>query len=820
MIKVNNLYKIFNKGKSNQINAVNNISIDFQKTGLVMLLGHSGSGKTTLLNTISGMDKPNSGEILIDSETFTKYNHNSWDKVRNKDMGFIFQHYNLLNDLTVYENLEFTLRILGITDQEEINNRIIYCLKAVGMQNYRRRKASALSGGQQQRVGIARAIAKNPKIIIADEPTGNLDSKNTIDIMNIIKKISKHTLVLMVTHDSKLADFYADRVIKLNDGAIISDYTNTSKNSYFNVSSDSDIYLKDLIKTTEDTKNININTYTENETLISPKIKFTLVNKNNTFYLQIDSPNQIVKIVDPNSEIKLIDKHYEDMKQSDVELSDFTFESFSNPTYKKSKSVISSKTAFKNSFKKVFGFKLLQKLFLLSLTFSAFLIAFSISSIFNIFNIDDKDFITVDRNYLSVETSDYTALTLDDFDKINAISSIDHINYYSESISFTVNLDTYIQTAYNPLYLSAHPIPTKDGSTKMFKGRFPSAPNEVAIDKFVLSNILYDNKGKLLEKAVDSGFLSYGQILDYPLAIDDKYTVVGITDTNSPSIYMDENEILKYNFPKQIKLNEYSSVPLNISLDYDDLIGQNKISIVEGGSVPQNSGEVLFPNSFLQTFNNTISLGDSYYDLTISGFYETLDVELNSNFTLITTEDLLEKNLFLNSKKILVYSNNIDKTKSELTKLNYKAINIYDEAYKLHKSDQVKGYTFLLIFSSIVFIVSLFEVYFLLRSSLMQRTREIGIYRALGIPRRDILKLFVFEIFIITSIFSVIGYAVASYIMYSIENTFGLGFFTISIWSLITGLIIIYSLNIISGLLPVHLLTRKTPAQILNKHDA
>ena len=190
MITLENVNKYFNKGKRNSIHVINNTSLTLEDNGLVALLGPSGCGKTTLLNAIGGLDKVNKGKIFINGSKITKrFTHKS-DKIRNLNIGYIFQDYHLIDKMTVFDNIALSLKINGIKDKEEIKKRVNYVLEKVGMYRYRNRYASMLSGGERQRVGIARAIVKNPSIIIADEPTGNLDSKNSIAIMNIIKAIS------------------------------------------------------------------------------------------------------------------------------------------------------------------------------------------------------------------------------------------------------------------------------------------------------------------------------------------------------------------------------------------------------------------------------------------------------------------------------------------------------------------------------------------------------------------------------------------------------------------------------------------------------
>ena len=190
------------------------------------LLGPSGCGKTTLLNAIGGLDKVNKGNIYIFDKKITRRCSTKIDNIRNLDIGYIFQDYKLIDNMTVYDNVAMVLKMIGIKDKLEISTRVDYILERVGMYRYRYRPCGMLSGGERQRVGIARALVKNPKIILADEPTGNLDSKNTIEVMNIIKSISKDKLVILVTHEVELAKFYADRIIEVNDGSVVADYKN------------------------------------------------------------------------------------------------------------------------------------------------------------------------------------------------------------------------------------------------------------------------------------------------------------------------------------------------------------------------------------------------------------------------------------------------------------------------------------------------------------------------------------------------------------------------------------------------------------------
>ena len=205
MIKVTNLNKYYNRRKSNELHVINNTSLELPETGLVCILGESGSGKTTLMNTISGLDNFSDGIIEVDGKKITKFGSKIQEQVRNEKFGYIFQNYYLLQDRTVEYNLMLGLSLYDIPDEEK-QERIDYVLKAVDMWKYKKRKVSNLSGGQQQRIAIARALSKSPKIIFADEPTGNLDEANTMRIMSILKKISEKCLVVLVTHEKAIAD--------------------------------------------------------------------------------------------------------------------------------------------------------------------------------------------------------------------------------------------------------------------------------------------------------------------------------------------------------------------------------------------------------------------------------------------------------------------------------------------------------------------------------------------------------------------------------------------------------------------------------------
>lgn len=216
--KISKVYKLENFKQK----ALDNISINFRNCEFVSILGPSGSGKTTLLNIIGGLDNYTSGDLIINGISTKKYNDRDWDTYRNHKIGFVFQSYNLITHQTVLSNVELALTLSGVKSKER-KKRAKDALKKVGLIEHINKKPNQLSGGQMQRVAIARALVNNPDILLADEPTGALDSKTSVQIMNLLKEVARDRLVIMVTHNSDLAEKYSTRIIDLKDGEIKGD---------------------------------------------------------------------------------------------------------------------------------------------------------------------------------------------------------------------------------------------------------------------------------------------------------------------------------------------------------------------------------------------------------------------------------------------------------------------------------------------------------------------------------------------------------------------------------------------------------------------
>ena len=224
LIHIENMKKIYNPGE-NEVRALVGFYLDIEKGDLVAIVGHSGSGKSTLMNMLGCLDTPTSGKYVLDGQDVASMTDNQLADVRNKEIGFIFQGFNLISNLDAVGNVELPLVYRGVSKNER-KQLAMEALKSVGLEDRMKHKPNEMSGGQQQRVAVARAVAAKPPIILADEPTGNLDTKSTQEIMEILKELHRSgRTVIIITHDEEIAS-QAHRVIRILDGRIEEDYCN------------------------------------------------------------------------------------------------------------------------------------------------------------------------------------------------------------------------------------------------------------------------------------------------------------------------------------------------------------------------------------------------------------------------------------------------------------------------------------------------------------------------------------------------------------------------------------------------------------------
>lgn len=794
MIKLVNVYKYFNRGKKNEVKAIDNTSLDLPDKGIVTLLGPSGCGKTTLLNSIGGLSRINKGSIYIDGERITKRSVNKIDKIRSLKIGYIFQNFNLLDDETVFDNVSLVLKINGLKDKEEIKKRVNFCLESLGIYRYRNRYASMLSGGERQRVAIARAIVKDPEVIIADEPTGNLDSKNSIEVMNIIKSISRDRLVILVTHERELAKFYSDRIIEISDGKIVKDYENAD-NHELDYRLDNKIYLKDMENySNKEVGSAKVEYYSDN----TDKVSFKIVVKNDNIYIESDSLKKIEVI--NNSNIELVDAHYEKINKKVYEEFSFDFNKVKDNKFKeKYSSIYNVVTSTKKGFRKVLNYSFVKKLLLIGFFTSSLFIMYSVSSIMSTFKIDEKNFVSYNKDYVLLNKKN---MSVNEFNNLNNVSNVEYVLPSNGNVQVNFKFNKFLQTS-GILESMSGSLASYSKVDKVINGVKTNGKKEIIIDKMVIDKFLSMGDAK------NAGFNTYDNFINEYVYLqnDDMYKIVGISDTNSPSIYVNDTEFVNF---IENSLND------NSEDDSDKLKSYERSSItLTKGSLPVNDYEVIVNENMKDMYPLDKSIDKKVGDnkLKVVGYYKS-----GSENGLLVSENTIKNRLILTSDKFVISSSDKDSTISELKTSKYNVVDTYKDSLNNYKRSIEESNRNKIIYSSVIVIISLIEIYLIVRSSFLSRVKEVGILRSIGVKRKDIYKMFMGEILSITLISSVPGLIVMGYILYTLSKISVLNI-VINWYVVLISLVIILVFNTLFGLLPVYKTIRKTPHEILSRND-
>lgn len=810
MIKLEKIDKYFNRFKRNQIHVINNTSLEFESTGLVALLGESGSGKTTLLNVVGGLDKVRKGKIYINGKQITRRSQSRVDKIRNLNIGYIFQDYKLIENMSVYDNVSIALKLIGIKDKKEIEKRVNYCLEKVGMLRYKKRPCNMLSGGERQRVGIARAIVKNPNIIIADEPTGNLDSKNSVEIMNIIKSISKDKLVILVSHEKQLVKFYASRIIEIEDGKITKDYLNEDV-SDLDYEIVNNLYLKDYKNKDELNKNITVYSNTKNN------INLNIVVSNNNIYIK-SLDNKRIEIIDDNSNIQMIDDNYKNISKEDIEKYNFDFKNIINEDKKlKYSSIFNPITFITNGFIKIFKYSLLKKILLVGFFLTGIFIMYSVSTIAGSLTIKDKDFVTMNKNYLIV---DYKKIKLDTYYSLEKELDIYYM-FPGDSIrTFDIILDDFYQTS-NLLVKITASISSVNMITEddIYKGRMPENENEVVIDKMT-----YD---KMIKEAIPqmAGLKEIDKLIGKRIKINNmpQMTIVGITNLESPSIYMFETKFQNILY-QNIDNNEYGYYSdyleeTTYSNEYEDYNLYTNRIILKEGRYPTNDYEVLInydrkeDTKLLKECDKNIN-GKK---LLVVGYYTAKD-DISAD---LVNPNMIKTLLIKKGKDIIIYPKDKEETIKKIREnynLNVKDTYTYSKTkYINSKMESIKSS---LTSSLVILVISLIEIFLMIRSSFLSRIKEVGIYRAIGVKKRDIYTMFSGEIIAINILATTPGILITAYVLYQFSKIKYIeGMFVVNPFLILLSLVLVLIFNLIVGLIPVFNTIKKRPAEILSRTD-
>lgn len=816
MIRLEKVNKYYNKGKSNQIHVIDNTTMKLPDKGIVCLLGPSGCGKTTLLNAIGGLDKVNSGKIYIDDQQITRHSSGRIDTIRNARIGYIFQNFNLLDDKTVFDNVAIALRMIGIKDQRIIANRVNYCLDKVGIYQYRNRLTSALSGGQRQRVAIARAIVKNPRIIIADEPTGNLDSANTLGIMNIIKKISRERLVILVTHERRIAEFYSDYVAEMKDGKIIKAYNNDSS-KYLDYQLENKIYLKDMpvVKNFRE-DDVSVKVYSDEERQADIKV----VLRGNNLY--IDTGGRL-NVVDETSNIEMLDEHYQAMDETFFEDNDFDFGAYLPKNYKpRYSSIYNLGNLISNGWNTIKGFKKVRKFLLVGFIFAAMFMFLAVSNVLGILDVQPEDYRKTNGHYITVSNPDKSEKLMD---AVEEMASVSYVIPGDTKYTITMPMDDYLQTTYATSDLNVSIcLASVLKESDIEYGNAPENDHEVVLDKMIIDSFLRDGTGKAV------GIDSQQKFIGRKLTVSNmgNYVITGISDTRSPSLFIDDSQMM-YVLTNLYGQSEEDYVYAEEDEEGGDAIRSGKVKdialagndiSIKKGKAPSGLYETVIniDNEYEYPIGKTVPVKMAGHKLKVTGYYSSNSVDEDTYYVAAKT---IRRDFVKKQKNFTVYAEDTAKVKSIFDKqsVTFKVNDSRDKSAYIHeRRDQLSSSALV---AGIIMLISLIEMFLMLRSSFLSRIKEVGTLRAIGLKKRDIYRMFTGEILVITMLTAVPGIAVMYYILtnmvgisYYIEGQYMINPFV----ALIT-LAILLVFNMIAGLIPVFFTMKKTPAQILARTD-
>ena len=758
MLEIKNIKKSYKTYNFTQ-QALNNISIKFRKSEFVTILGQSGSGKTTLLNILGGLDKYDSGDLIINNKSTKKFKNKDWDAYRNNSIGFIFQSYNLINHITVLQNVELSLKLNNISHKKR-RKKAIDALTKVGLKDHINKKPNQLSGGQMQRVAIARSLVNNPDIILADEPTGALDSKTSIQIMDIIKEVSKDKLVIMVTHNKELANKYSNRIIELKDGSIISDSNPLKENEDIN----NNYKLKKTKMSFKEALLLSFNNILtkKGRTLLTSFASSIgiigialILSLSNGFKKQVDSYEKgilsAMPIVISNETINLD-------KESINKLSNKKQENYPNIDY------VIPKTNNKEIITKE--------------------------------NTITEDYI----NYLENMPSDYSY-------GISYVykTNINFINKKDEKAFLVKTNETMISS----LPKSFNNESFIDVYYDILKGRIPKDKNEMILVVDSKNNVDIDILEALgLETNKN---IKFDDILNKTIRVvmnDDYYK------NNYSNFIPNDNLEELYEKGYELKIvgiirmkEEYPSMITASSLSYTNEFFDYYVNVNSNSKIVKSQLEKNYNVLSGIPFDNSI---DNEIDK------ETMLSYLGNKS--IPLEIMLFPKDFNSKDKLIKYLDAYNKSKEEKDKI------IYTDQAKLISTMSgsiMSAITIVLIaFSSISLIVSSIMIGIITYISVLERTKEIGILRALGARKKDISRVFNAETFIIGLTSGLIGIGICELliiptnkIIYNLTELERVAI--LNPLHAIILIIISLTLTLIGGLIPARIASKKDPVVAL-----
>ena len=819
MLELKKITKTYEVGTFKQT-ALDNVTINFRNNEFVSILGPSGSGKTTLLNIIGGLDRYDSGELIINEMSTKKFKDSDWDTFRNHRVGFVFQSYNLISHQTILSNVELALTLSGVTKEERIK-KAKETLEKVGLKEHINKKPNQLSGGQMQRVAIARALVNDPDILLADEPTGALDTSTSKEIMKLLKEIAKEKLVIMVTHNPELAEKYSTRIISIKDGKIIND-----TNKYDG--------KENTEKSEEERKKKTKKTSMSFKTALNLSFNNLLTKKGRTILTAFAGSIGIIGIALILSLSNGVDNYIKRVQEDTLTSYPLTIEKATSDMSSMMLDLANQNKRVEHTDNKIYSNDLMTSL------------VESMSNDIKINNLKEfkkyleenkeiiDDFVN-DVRYtynldLQIYSKDTTKIT-----RLNP-STVFSSFMYSQQDKSSMNNNQYMASQMNVFRELSENTTLIKNTYDIVAGRLPKSKEEVIL--------IVDNYNEISDYALYAiGLKDQDELTEMTMKIMKGESL----DEPKQSIYS-YDDILGIEFKLILNTDYYQkqdSIWINKSTDTEHMknIIDNGLTLKVVGIVKPNeessiqtSGEIGYTTDLTKYVISSIKNTEIAKEQIDS---KDINILTNSSFGAMSTYEMSLNNLGIideeNPSSINIYPKDF-KSKDEIIRI----INEYNEEKEIQeKEDLVISYTdyvgilmnsvtnivdvisyVLIAFVSISLIVSSIMIGVITYISVLERTKEIGILRAIGARKKDISRVFNAETFIVGLIAGVLGISITSIlnipINIIIENLSGINnVSTLPPIAAIILVIISISLTVIAGLIPSNYASKKDPVVAL-----
>ena len=849
MLEIKKITKIYETLDFKQ-KALDSVSINFRKNEFASILGPSGSGKTTLLNIIGGLDRYDSGDLIVNETSTKKYKDRDWDTYRNHRIGFVFQNYNLISHQTVLANVELALTLSGVSKSER-RKRAIKALNEVGLKRHINKKPSQLSGGQMQRVAIARALVNDPEILLADEPTGALDSETSKEVMKILKEIAKEKLVIMVTHNPELAMDYSNRIVKLKDGQIVDD------SNPYNGKEDTKL---DLEKEKQNNKKTSMNL----KTALTLSLNNLMTKKGRTILTAFAGSVGIIGIALILSLSNGLNLYINKVEEDTLSLYPLMIDKTTVDSASIMTNMMESQKNKANKKDKVYSNNIMSDM---------------LSSMANGQNVNDlksfKEYLESDKTNIKDYASDirykyaldlniYKSDYQEEIVKVNPSTVFENLgmgNTVNNSMALTMNeVNSWTELTDNKKMLQTQ--------YEVLKGKLPTNYNEVVlvIDKnnevsdYALYSLglldqteLKDNMKKIMsgQKIEEKKQLSYS----YDDIIGLKYKLVLNTDyyVKQNNIWLDKKDdesymknlldnALELEVVGVIRLNEDSALSTTGVIGYTKALTEYTINKINESSIVKEQKE----NQNINVFTGLEFSDNSNFDIT------TLPTEQQQYLATLSKEELAKIISQYTENSMATYDSNLtklgvndleDPSSIELYPTSFESkdeiVNIIDSYNKTKKEDEKLVYTdivgvmmdsvttiinaisyILMAFVSISLVVSSIMIAIITYISVIERTKEIGILRAIGASKKDVSRVFNAETLIEGLFAGLLGITVTlilnipiNIVIKKITDISSLS--KLPVGGAIVLVIISVLLTLIAGLIPSRMASKKEPVEAL-----